>query len=785
MWLYIKSNLPLSSTIKKHIDIANFFDQSKDPIKFWIGRDDECQLKIADEKISRHHCYIEKNKEGALKLVDNNSINGYVVNGIKVSETILIDGDIIGIRHYEIAVKKEAIASDTTDKQHPDLPAPHHKTPEHEIRKIKKPVPDTSFRLLITVFFFIISVIVLVIMLSDNRTDDSKENARPQSAGKTDNESPLNTSSNEQVTVKTPLLKLSQPISSTGVTSGGDDSTRKANEEFERQQKLLKEQRDRQDAERQAKLKPAMEKQVALKRRQEEQRLLAMEQTVWNDLKTTTAQEIIKYQYPNAIKLLGDFVNSVKTEYIKQDAADHLENIKGEAVFFTNLVKSLTGGANRKKITLDSSGDVWITKADESGFEGSVAGLSGSVYTRQWKDTPAQTILNLFSKDLGKLERFYSATFCYNHNIPSEGERILIYCLRAYPDQKDRFSRFIARYKNIPLPDGGFSEYQGQLVTAEEKSYLEKGYVRYKDKWMTYDEMMTAKGLVKFQGKWVTPEEKAKIEERLTALTNLKKQLAPKGVIDKPGADKEKLPWDKAQTQETDHYIIKTNLSKEALNDICYVMECFYNEAKKIFKLVKDPGTKLKVYVFKDRAEYNANGGQGEGVFMSSSSGKQIMTFYHPAGSTTSILLHEGTHQFVNLVCNANMPIWINEGLATYYESSKFEGATLKTNIVNQNRLQLIRNLILKKDVPRLEDIINIRQANFAIYEYAHTWSLVYFFMNYNQGQYADELEAYFEALKKKGFENRPQHKQLFENTFKINFEVMEKQWEDYIIKLK
>ena len=160
------------------------------------------------------------------------------------------------------------------------------------------------------------------------------------------------------------------------------------------------------------------------------------------------------------------------------------------------------------------------------------------------------------------------------------------------------------------------------------------------------------------------------------------------------------------------------------------------------------------------------------------------MTFCQPP-LTASILLHEGTHQFVNIICNANVPIWINEGLATYYESSKFEGTALKTNIINQNRLQLIRSLIVKKDVPRLEDIINIRQANFTIYEYAHTWSLVYFFMNYNQGQYADELENYFESIKKKGFENRPQHKQLFENAFKVKFEVLENQWENYILKLR
>ena len=781
--------MPSGSTPQRHFDLIKLFDQSKDPVKFWIGRDDDCQLQIADEKISRHHCYIEKTRDGNLRLVDNDSINGFLVNGIKISETILSDADIISIRHYEITVKKEATASDTADKPHPVLPAPQHKTPEHAIRKHKKYTEDASFRLLVTVFFLVIGIILLIVLFSEDKINKAGKDNRPHSTGQANKELSPIFSSGGRTEVKSTggvsLPKQNQSPSST-TTAGGDNSARETNEEFERHQKLIKEQRDRQDAERQAKLKTNMEKQSASKRRQEEQRLLAMEQIRWNDLKATVAQEIIKYQYPNAIKCLNDFLNSVKTESISQDAGDHLENIKGEAGFFGDLVKSLNASTGiRKKIVLDTAYEVWITRANESGFEGSVAGIGDSVYTRQWKDTPTLSIFNLLPRDLGKLERFYSATFCYNHNLPSEGERILIYCFRAYPDQKDRFSRFLARYKNIPLPEDGFSEYQGQLVTAEDKSYLEKGYVKYKDKWMPYDDMMTAKGFVKFQGKWVTPEEKAKIEARLTALTSLKKQLAPKGMIDKSGADKEGLPWEKARIKETEHYIIKANLSQDAIDDLCFLMECFYFEAKKIFKVTRDPSTKLKVSVFKNDKEYYANGGTSgsRGIFMSRGSDKQIMTFYQPP-LTTSVLLHEGTHQFINIVCS-NVPIWINEGLATYYESSKFEGTSLKTNIVNQNRLQLIRDLILKKDVPRLEDIINIRQANFTIYEYAQCWSLVYFFMNYNQGQYADELEAYFEAIKRKGFENRPQHKQLFENTFKVKFEVLERQWEDYILKLR
>ncbi|MDI6786764.1 MAG: DUF1570 domain-containing protein, partial [Planctomycetota bacterium] len=555
-------------------------------------------------------------------------------------------------------------------------------------------------------------------------------------------------------------------------------------EALKREQELVKQQKERESAELQAKRQAEMEKQNVLKPKQEEQQISVIEQKTFNDLKPQVYQEIGKYNYSAAVTRLTDFINRVKIATIKEDASHILSEVKEEHLFFIKMVMECSNQTPRKKIVIGSM-KIVITKATESGFEGFVEGLSGSTYSRRWVDVPVVSILELFSKDLAKSERFAMATFCYHHNLPFEGERNLISCYKAYPDLKEQLDRFLSRYKNIPLPAGGFFEYKGQLVTAEEKSYLEKGYVKYQGKWMSYDEMMVAKGYVKFQEKWVTPQEKEKLEAGLKKIADLQKRLTPKGIIDKPGADKEKLPWDKALVKETEHYIIKANLSQEAIDDLCYVMECFYFEAKKIFKLARDPGSKLKVFVFKEASEYYANGGAGgsQGVYMSSGANKQIMTYYQPP-RTISVLLHEGTHQFVDLVCNARVPIWINEGLATYYESSKFEGDSLKTNIVNHERLRLIKDLIIKKDVPRLEDIINIRQANFAIYEYAHTWSLVYFFMNYNKGQYADELEEYFEKIKKKGFENRPQHKQLFEESFKIKFETLEKEWEEYIVKL-
>jgi hypothetical protein len=43
------------------------------------------------------------------------------------------------------------------------------------------------------------------------------------------------------------------------------------------------------------------------------------------------------------------------------------------------------------------------------------------------------------------------------------------------------------------------------------------GHVRYKDRWLTYDELRAAQGLVKYKGKWVTREEKEQIDARAAA----------------------------------------------------------------------------------------------------------------------------------------------------------------------------------------------------------------------------------------------------------------------------
>ena len=72
---------------------------------FSMGRLPECDLKIDDALASRRHCEIRPEPDG-YRLVDLGSLNGTTVNGAKIADHLLADGDLIGVA--AVALRFEA-----------------------------------------------------------------------------------------------------------------------------------------------------------------------------------------------------------------------------------------------------------------------------------------------------------------------------------------------------------------------------------------------------------------------------------------------------------------------------------------------------------------------------------------------------------------------------------------------------------------------------------------------------------------------------------------------------
>ena len=68
-----------------------------------VGRQQECQLRIASSQVSRKHCQIFE-KKGLLLVKDLGSANGTLVNGRRVDRQVLKAGDVVTIGRVEFEV---------------------------------------------------------------------------------------------------------------------------------------------------------------------------------------------------------------------------------------------------------------------------------------------------------------------------------------------------------------------------------------------------------------------------------------------------------------------------------------------------------------------------------------------------------------------------------------------------------------------------------------------------------------------------------------------------------
>ena len=69
----------------------------KDKYKFSIGRSKECDIRIADEEVSRRQVELTIMEDCTIRVIDLNSTNGTFVNGTRVQECVLTEGDKVQI----------------------------------------------------------------------------------------------------------------------------------------------------------------------------------------------------------------------------------------------------------------------------------------------------------------------------------------------------------------------------------------------------------------------------------------------------------------------------------------------------------------------------------------------------------------------------------------------------------------------------------------------------------------------------------------------------------------
>jgi hypothetical protein len=215
------------------------------------------------------------------------------------------------------------------------------------------------------------------------------------------------------------------------------------------------------------------------------------------------------------------------------------------------------------------------------------------------------------------------------------------------------------------------------------------------------------------------------------------------------------VPWRRAHQFKSKHYLITTNTPKEVSSYVGQLMDYVQKKYRSIFNYDGEV-TPLPVYVYRTSEEFFRI---GDGPQHPDSGG-----FYRAGGESaihirydekylgtmmpTRVLLHEGTHQFVdlafffeipqkyrdrfsdNVTRLPSIPLWLNEGLATFMEVSYYDGEDLVIGEVNRSRLIHLQRLLRAGAGIPFEELFAVESPkNFGLDHYATAWGITYWFL--------------------------------------------------------
>lgn len=220
------------------------------------------------------------------------------------------------------------------------------------------------------------------------------------------------------------------------------------------------------------------------------------------------------------------------------------------------------------------------------------------------------------------------------------------------------------------------------------------------------------------------------------------------------------------QEKRSTHFIVyyKKSVDKDFIDEIINAAEGYYEEIASNLGYQRYNfwlwDERAKIYIYPDKLLYQKETKQPDwSGGCASYQEKKIWTYPHAAGFFDSILPHELGHiifrEFVGF--NNKIPLWFEEGIASYQEKSKRYAAKNK-----------VKELLSKNQLPTIEELANIRSpsdianSDFAEIFYAEAVAIIYFLIN-KYGNYK------FAALCKNLNDNLSLDKALAKTYYNIN----------------
>lgn len=212
----------------------------------------------------------------------------------------------------------------------------------------------------------------------------------------------------------------------------------------------------------------------------------------------------------------------------------------------------------------------------------------------------------------------------------------------------------------------------------------------------------------------------------------------------------------------TANYLVYTDMPIAHVRSFATHMDKVFFEYKRRFEKLNLTARKLpakmNLYLFESQDSYGKYLGNfgipaqnTGGMFVVNPKINGLFTYIkdRPVRQTLSTLQHEGFHQFAFSYIGPDLPIWVNEGIAQFFEDGVLIKNRFVLDIANVRRLTQIKDAIANNRTLPFATLIDMTdkqwgqnlQQNQALasLQYDQAWSMVYFLINYN-----DKLLAAF-----------------------------------------
>ena len=195
---------------------------------------------------------------------------------------------------------------------------------------------------------------------------------------------------------------------------------------------------------------------------------------------------------------------------------------------------------------------------------------------------------------------------------------------------------------------------------------------------------------------------------------------------------------------ETKHYKVHTDIRGDLVDDLTRRLDAMYDDYSRRLKELAPPPAgerKLPVYLFDKHDQYKAFTSMNNlgGVFAVRDNDAYLASHLEWLGrdELRRTLQHEGFHQFAQETMVDRLPLWMNEGIAEYFNDAIWNGRTFLVGQVWPRRVRRLqhdmqnRALIPLKEFTTITskqwlDMIEKNPDKLTSY-YNQAWALVYF----------------------------------------------------------